>query len=157
MDVPDAGFVTFRLSFTKVYSRVVGYGLIIGLSATAIASLSAGLRVPAYVFAFAAVLALLVGMPLVAIMVVVFVTRVGATSVKAFDVWGLPRAMAWQEMASARAVSIAGLGFLRVTGGSGRPLWIPLFHGRQREFVAAVQELSPPDNVLRAALTRTGA
>jgi hypothetical protein len=156
-DVADSGVATFRISFWRVLSWALGYGLSVGLIVGAISSYLAGQPLAIYMFVVAAVAGLLVGMLLVAIMVAVFATRVGATHVKAFDVWGLPRTMEWHEMVSARVVNIAGLAFIRVAGGVGRPLWIPLFHRRQQDFAAAVRELSPHDNVLQAALPRTGA
>ena len=150
--------VTFRVSFLGVLSYVAAYGLSIGLGIGLLLTLLAGDHIPAEGWAVAAVAGLLVGAVLVGIMVAVFSTKVSAAGIRAFDVWGFPHVVAWVDMTTARRLNMGGLKFLRVSSDAkGRPLWIPLFHRRQVEFVAAVTSLAPVGNVMRSHLEQTGA
>lgn len=88
---------------------------------------------------------------LAAILITYYKVGLNANGIYGSNFWGLCRFVPWTSTRSTAYINFGGLRFIRVFYGNGStPLWIPLFLSKQSPFEAAVKNLAPEGNPLRA-------
>lgn len=71
---------------------------------------------------------------------------------KCFDFWGRYLFVNWSEITEAAPVNVAGMRYLRLYGVYlPRPIWLPLFLARRREFWDYVRDHAPQSPLLEHA------
>ena len=85
---------------------------------------------------------------------VCFPTRLSAEGVRAFNFWGLPCRMTWDEISAATPSRFLGLPWLIVRSHRTKnALWLPLFYADKPAFWEMLAEFAPPSCPLLAFRT----
>ncbi len=138
--------VTYRMSYWRPSSIMMGYGVFVGIVMLALIEQGFSNWIEWLdSIAFGVFLAALYS----AIIVAHFRIGISSRGIDGHDVFGRRRFVPWALLESAKFINFAGLRYVRLFAEDGaRPLWLPLFLSNQDEFERTVQHFAPGENTL---------